>query len=84
MGDLDATARDLRAFLAKEVFLGRTPESIGLDDDLVSMGLDSLAVLRLVLHLEERYGMDVAGDDVLGEGLSTLRALAERCASGGD
>jgi acyl carrier protein len=81
MSDVEAVARDLRQFLSAEVFLDRPPESIGLDEDLVSMGMDSLSVLRLVLHLETSHGIEVGGEDILGKGLSTVREIAEHCAA---
>jgi acyl carrier protein len=78
-----ATHREkLRRFLAAEVFLNRDPATIGDDDDLVSMGLDSLAVLRVVLFLETEFGVNLDGEDVLGEELSTVRQIAERCVAG--
>jgi acyl carrier protein len=83
MSDVETVARDLRTFLSAEVFLNRKPEAIGLDDDLVSMGMDSLSVLRLVLFLETRHGVEVGGEDILGEGLSTVREIAEHCVARG-
>ena len=76
-----AIAERLRAFLASEIFLNRDPATIGDDDDLVSMGLDSLSVLRLVLFLETEIGVNLEGEDVLGERLSTVRRIAEHCAA---
>jgi acyl carrier protein len=79
-----AVIRDrLRTFLASEVFLHRAAASIGDDEDLVSLGLDSLAVLRLVLFLETEFGVDLDGEDVLGEKLSTVRGIADHCAARG-
>lgn len=83
MSDVDSAVRDLVAFLCAEVFLNRPPGSIDIDGDLVSMGMDSLSVLRLVLHLEKRYGIEVGGEDILGEGLSTVREIAEHCVARG-
>ncbi len=83
MPDVDSVARDLRNFLSAEVFLDRGPESIGMDEDLVAMGMDSLSVLRLVLHLETSHGVEVGGEDILGKGLSTVREIAEHCVARG-
>jgi acyl carrier protein len=74
----------LRKFLAVEVFAGRDAATIGDDDDLVSMGLDSLSVLRLVLFLETEIGVDLDGEDVLGDKLSTIRRIADHCAASSD
>ena len=69
----------LRRFLAVEVFLNRDPASIGDDDDLVTMGLDSLSVLRIILFLEAEAGVNLEGEDLLGDELSTIRQIADRC-----
>lgn len=39
--------------------------------------LDSMAVLELVLALEERFGVTVEGEDVTAEAFATLTSLAE-------
>ena len=79
-----AAVRDaLRTFLATEIFFHRDPATIGDDDDLVSMGLDSLAVLRIVLFLETEFGANLDGEDVLGEKLATVRQIAARCVGSG-
>ena len=80
MDGADACETSIRRFLADEVFLHRRPESIGLDDDLVAMGLDSLAVLRLVLFIETQFGIDANGEDVLAAERLTVRGVAAYCA----
>jgi len=71
----------LRRFLAAEILLGRAAEEIGEDEDLVALGLDSLSVLRLLLFLETEFGVSLDGEDVLGDELATVRAIAARCAA---
>jgi acyl carrier protein len=39
--------------------------------------LDSMAVLELVLALEERFGITIEGEDVTAEVFETLTTLAE-------
>jgi acyl carrier protein len=79
MNDVEAASLKLREFLAREVLANRTADSIDPDADLVAIGLDSLALLRLVLFLETEYGVEVVGADILGEGLTTVRQIAEHC-----
>ena len=81
MSDAAQVSAQLRAFLAEEVFLDRTPETIGEDDDLVEMGMDSLAILRLMLFIEETFGVDLSDEGLMDEGLSTVKAIAERIAA---
>lgn len=81
MTDAGTVARRIREFLAGEILTSRTADGIDPDADLVSLGLDSLALLRLVLFLETEFGADVGGADILGEGLSTVRQIAEHCSA---
>ena len=81
MRDAAELRESLRRFLAAEVFLNRDPRTIGDDDDLVAMGLDSLSVLRIVLFVETEFGVNLDGEDVLGERLSTVRRIADHCAA---
>lgn len=43
--------------------------------------LDSMAVLELVYALEERFGIEVDGEDVTAEAFETLTTLADFVAS---
>jgi acyl carrier protein len=43
--------------------------------------LDSMAVLELVYALEERFGIEVDGEDVTAEAFETLTTLTEFVAS---
>jgi len=81
MSDPTLVSSQLRAFLAEEVFLDRTPETIGEDEDLVEMGMDSLAILRLMLFIEETFGVDLSDEGLLDEGLSTVKAISARIAA---
>jgi acyl carrier protein len=63
-------------------------ETLGVEDRAASIDastpllgtlpeLDSMAVLELVLALEERFGIVVDGDDVTAEAFETLGALTQ-------
>ncbi|MCU0752882.1 MAG: acyl carrier protein [Akkermansiaceae bacterium] len=47
------------------------------DGDLAAAGLDSMAVMRLVVALEEEYGVELDPDDLTRAHLASPRALAE-------
>ncbi len=46
------------------------------DGDLPAAGLDSMAVMRLVVALEEQFGLELGPDDLTRENLATPRTLA--------
>ena len=47
------------------------------DETLLDGALDSTDVLRLVVHVEERYGVRIEDADLVPENFATVRALAE-------
>lgn len=47
------------------------------DGDLPAAGLDSMAVMRLVVAIEDEYGVELDPDDLTRANLATPRALAE-------
>jgi acyl carrier protein len=62
-------------------------ETLGLEDRAESLDartrllgslpeLDSMAVLELILALEERFGIAIDGEDVTGDAFETLESLA--------
>jgi len=47
------------------------------DDDLLSAGvLDSFNIVSLAMFAQERFGVELEGEDLVRDNLATLRALA--------
>ena len=68
---------ELRQFLRSIQKPGKTVESLQMDESLVASGLlDSLAIMQIVVHLEERYGIDFAASGFDPEQLATLGSIA--------
>ena len=64
----------IRTIIDQELFaLG--PE-IGDDEDLYAEGLDSLALMRLILILEREFGITITPEDLSRENFATLTNLA--------
>ena len=71
-GLLDA----LRQFLRSIQKPGVAVESLGLDDPLVASGLlDSLAIMQIVVYLEESYGVDFAAGGFDPERLASMGSI---------
>jgi acyl carrier protein len=47
------------------------------DEALLDGALDSTDVLRLVVHVEDRYGVRIEDADLVPENFATVRALAD-------
>ena len=73
---------ELRAFVARSLAFTDDPESIDVTRSLVDQGvLDSTSVLELIFHIEDRYGVTVADEDVTPERLGSVAAIADFIAS---
>jgi acyl carrier protein len=80
MSDTSAQANSIqnavKDFILEEFLQGASPDELGDDTALVTSGiLDSLATVRLVAFLEERYGIRVAPHEVSVDYLDTLQSI---------
>jgi acyl carrier protein len=65
-------------FITEELLLGSRPQKIELDHDLIGTGfLDSLAVMQLILFIEERFNVKVADGEVLPDNFRTMARIVE-------
>ena len=77
---LDGLKREVRQFLAGK--LHRKVEGVGDHDSLLESGvIDSMAVLEIVGHIEQQYGVTVSDDDMMPENFDTIEAIAAFIAS---
>jgi acyl carrier protein len=61
-------------FMRREVFapeVALTPET-----DLVAAGFDSMSLVRVLLFVETTYGLWIPENQITGDALSSVRALA--------
>ncbi len=69
---------DLVRFLRTIQKPNRPVESVGLDERLVASGLvDSLAIMQIVVYLEENYGIDFAASGLDPERLATMGSIVD-------
>ena len=62
-------------FIQNELAIGRA-STIQPEDDLLSAGIvDSLGILRLVVFVEEQFGIKIADEDVVIENFQSVAAL---------
>jgi acyl carrier protein len=77
---LEGVKREVRQFLAGK--LHRKVEGVGDHDSLLESGvIDSMAVLEIVGHIEQQYGVTVSDDDMMPENFDTIEAIAAFIAS---
>ena len=77
---MEGLKREVRQFLAGK--LHRKVEGVGDHDSLLESGvIDSMAVLEIVGHIEQQYGVTVSDDDMMPENFDTIEAIAAFIAS---
>lgn len=70
--------QDLIRFLRTIQKPNRPIDSIGVDDGLVASGLiDSLAIVQIVVYLENTYGIDFAAGGFDPDRLSTMSSILD-------
>jgi acyl carrier protein len=68
--------RDIRDYINGDLLLG---DDLVIDDDenlLVTGILDSLALMRLVAHLEDTYDIEIPPSDITLENFASLGTMA--------
>lgn len=70
----DAVADELTAFINTSIMARTHP--IGPGDRLEAVGIDSMALLKILLFIEARYGFWMPDDDLVDDNIASPRALA--------
>ncbi len=72
----DSLQQELKDFIMKEFLPGESPDDLTETTPLISAGiLDSIATLKLVMHIEETYGVSFEPHEVDKENLDTLNLI---------
>ena len=73
------TLTEVRLVVADALHLGVRADSLSADSPLLGAlpELDSMAVVTLIVSLEERYGFLVEDDEISAETFATLGSLAQ-------
>jgi acyl carrier protein len=66
----------LSKFIVEEIAADSGKKSLTSDEDLLEQGIiDSLAIMKLVLFIEETFGIEVADDDVIPENFQCVESM---------
>ncbi len=70
------TLEVLEKFIITEVAVDPDKKSLKPDEDLLGSGIiDSMAVMKLVLFLEEAFGIEVKDEDIVPENFQNLNSM---------
>ena len=72
------TINILEKYIVDEIAVDFGIKSLEPDKDLLSSGIiDSMAVMKLVMFLEETFGLEVNDQDIVPENFQDLNSLVE-------
>jgi acyl carrier protein len=72
--DQDGVREALHDHIVAEILLRDEP--LGPDEDLFDAGLDSMSVSRVLVFVEERFGVVIPDEEVVIDDIATLDQLA--------
>lgn len=82
MSDRERILAEVKAFLLEEFLPEEDPASLTDETPLVSSGvLDSIALVKLVAHLEETYDVEIEAHEMSADYLDTPARIVETIAS---
>jgi acyl carrier protein len=68
----------LRAWIVENLFDASAPDDLDDDTDLIGSGvMDSLAIMRVINHLEAGHGITIDPGDIVPEHFASIRALSD-------
>jgi acyl carrier protein len=72
------TGTIVEEFIVDELIIGSKGQKIDYDESLVSKGvIDSLAILRLISFIEEKFNVKVNDDEVVLENFETINIIVK-------
>ena len=68
---------EIRAFVVENFLFGQEDETMTAKSSLVESGIiDSMGVAEIVAHIENRYGVKVADDELVPDNLDSIERIA--------
>ncbi len=70
-----SVSQKIRRFLLDEVFHGAAADELTDDADLLALGMDSMAILRLTVFLEETFRVSIPPGATTPERIGSVHAI---------
>ena len=72
--DLTTVSKQLKEHIEGEILLRKTP--LAPDEDLFAAGFDSMSLSRVLVFVEEQFGLQIPDQDVVLDEVSTIDTMA--------
>ncbi|RLA19604.1 MAG: acyl carrier protein [Gammaproteobacteria bacterium] len=67
----------IREFIFNELIFVAEPEKFSDDDDLLEAGLDSMGIMRLIMHIEEQFNITLPDSEIDPDNVNSFNALEQ-------
>jgi len=67
----------IREFIFNELIFVAEPEKFSDNDDLLEAGLDSMGIMRLILHIEEQFSVTLPDSEIDPDNVKSFNALEQ-------
>jgi len=67
--------KKLRHFILQELIFVSNPEQFSDDDNLLEAGLDSMGIMRLIMYIEDEYGVTLPDTEIEPDNVQSFNAL---------
>jgi len=67
----------IREFIFNELIFVAEPENFSDDDDLLEAGLDSMGIMRLIMHIEEQFAITLPDSEIDPDNVKSFNALEQ-------
>jgi acyl carrier protein len=72
-----STKEIIREFISEELLHDHNQNKLQDEDQLIEKGIiDSLGIMTLLVFLEEKFSIQVSGDDLVPENFSSITAIS--------
>ncbi len=69
--------KQLRDFIFEELIFVADPKQFSDEDDLLEAGLDSMGIMRLIMFIEDKYGITLPDTEIEPDNVQSFNALEQ-------
>lgn len=69
--------KKLRDFIFQELIFVADPKQFSDDDDLLEAGLDSMGIMRLIMFIEDEYGVTLPDTEIEPDNVQNIKVLEQ-------
>lgn len=67
----------IRSFIFQELIFVAEPDKFSNDDNLLKAGLDSMGIMRLIMFIEEQFGVTLPDAEIDPDNVHSINALEQ-------